>query len=195
MVNINPLELCGNWDKGYALDLQTLSSEYIGDDEYGHPHFDTKRSEAGELVFRLKYRADKSVIGPIVTTIVTFLENRWKLDSIVAVPPSNLSRNYQPVTEITKDLSKRLNIPVSSVLVKTKTTPEIKNLDEGTSRGELFSDAFSATEASLANKSVLLFDDIFRSGETLAAVTKVLKEQAKASKVYVLTVTKTRTRR
>jgi hypothetical protein len=66
MVEINPKPITGNWTEGFALDFHTLSSEYIGDDEYGHPQFDTKRSDVGELLYRLKYGKDKSVLGDII---------------------------------------------------------------------------------------------------------------------------------
>jgi competence protein ComFC len=39
---------------------------------------------------------------------------------------------------------------------------------------------------------VLLFDDLYRSGETLAEATRTLQEQGRVQRVYVLTVTRTR---
>jgi len=48
MINISPKKIQGEWTSGYALDIHTLSSEFIGYNEYGHPHFDNKRSEMGE---------------------------------------------------------------------------------------------------------------------------------------------------
>ena len=45
MVTINPIELSGNWTQGYALDIHTINSTFIGYDEYGHEVFDTRRSE------------------------------------------------------------------------------------------------------------------------------------------------------
>lgn len=62
MINISPIKLPGNWFEGFALDLHTISSEFLGYDEYGHEVFDTKRSEMGELLYRLKYGSDKSVL-------------------------------------------------------------------------------------------------------------------------------------
>lgn len=55
-VQLKKLE--GSWDLGYALHKHTLSSVYLGDDEYGHPRFDTTRSEPGESLYQLKYRGD-----------------------------------------------------------------------------------------------------------------------------------------
>jgi len=90
MAEIHPKRIRGNWKEGFALDFHTLRSEYIGDDEYGHPQFETTRSEIGEL------------------------------------------------------------------------------------------------------RAVLLFDDLYRSGATLNAVTRVLLEQGEARNVYALTLTMTR---
>jgi predicted amidophosphoribosyltransferase len=45
------------------------------------------------------------------------------------------------------------------------------------------------------NKRVLLIDDLFRSGETLNASIRTLKEQGKVNDIYVLAITKTRTKR
>jgi predicted amidophosphoribosyltransferase len=42
---------------------------------------------------------------------------------------------------------------------------------------------------------VLLFDDLYRSGETLKEITRVLMEEGQVSKVFVLTITKTRRKR
>lgn len=39
---------------------------------------------------------------------------------------------------------------------------------------------------------MLLFDDLYRSGATLNAVTRVLYEQARCSDVYALALTRTR---
>ncbi|MFL5384242.1 MAG: hypothetical protein ACJ8GN_17105 [Longimicrobiaceae bacterium] len=42
---------------------------------------------------------------------------------------------------------------------------------------------------------MLVFDDLFRSGETLNEITHTLMEQGKVDRVYVLTLTRTRSLR
>jgi competence protein ComFC len=122
MVNINPIAIRGNWTEGFALDLHSQSSECLGDDEFGHTHFATLRSEMGELLFRLKYRFDKSSITPIVDTVVKFITNEWKIsgriDMVIPVPPSDTSRNFQPVTELAKEIAEKLGVSVSSAIIK-----------------------------------------------------------------------------
>src|SRR6266566_5095372 len=100
VIEFNPKEIRGSWDRGFVLDVHTISSTMIGYNEYGHPEFDTQRSPLGEMVYRLKYRADKSVLPAIVETIVEFLANSGiQADVVVPVPPSK-TRSHQPVIEI-----------------------------------------------------------------------------------------------
>src|SRR5216683_8257627 len=97
MVAINPRKLPGKWRDGYALDLHTLGSTYLGDDQFGHAQFDTKRSAIGELLYRLKYAADASVVAEIVEAATSFIQSHQiAIDLIVPVPPST-PRRVQPV--------------------------------------------------------------------------------------------------
>ena len=56
MVAIRPMRIPGRWRDGRALDVHTVSSVYVGDDEFGHARFETRRSAMGDLLYRLKYR-------------------------------------------------------------------------------------------------------------------------------------------
>jgi competence protein ComFC len=87
MAGSHPSRIPGRWREGFALDSHTVSSNYVGDDEYGHPMFDTKRSELGELLYRLKYSSDISVVDEIVDTAAEFL-NSWRPDISLIVPGS-----------------------------------------------------------------------------------------------------------
>ena len=60
------IEIKGNWKKGFAYDVHTLDSVYLGPDEYGHDRFENTYSEMGELVKQLKYKNDKSAVKKIV---------------------------------------------------------------------------------------------------------------------------------
>lgn len=199
MIKINPIELTGNWEKGFALDLHTVSSELLGYDEFGHEVFDTKRSEMGELLYRLKYRSDTSTIDEILEAVVWFLKEKWKInnliDCIVPIPPSNVKRTYQPVIELAKGIGSILQTPVYlDVVTKTKETPELKNVYEKDQRAKLLKGAFKANIALTRGKRVLLVDDLFRSGATCSEITQILQEQGKVKAVYLLALTKTRTK-
>ena|SRR5208283_299086 len=100
MVSINPKKLSGNWSQGYALDVHTTGSIFLGSDEFGHDVFDTTRSAIGELLYRLKYKSDKTALNEIIDTVADFLNNKWKIvtaiDAIIPVPPSKARAVWVP---------------------------------------------------------------------------------------------------
>jgi len=197
MVQIDPKRINGSWTEGFALDFHTLSSEYIGDDEYGHPQFDTKRSEIGELLYRLKYREDKSVLGDIITTASQFIKSiNWPLDLLVSVPPSRKGRTFQPVPPLAMGIGRVLGIEVCvDSIVKVKDTPGLKGIFDFEERMRILRDAFAIHDPVVAGRSVLLFDDLYRSGATLNAVSRLLKQEGKSRSIYILTLTMTRSMR
>jgi hypothetical protein len=67
-INLNPQEIHGNWQAGYALDFHTVSSRLLPDGTY-----DTERTEIGELVYQAKYRHDRSKIQPIAEIAAQFI--------------------------------------------------------------------------------------------------------------------------
>jgi competence protein ComFC len=97
MANFQRRLIVGRWREGYALDLHTLTSIFTGHDEFGHPRFESTRSEVGELLYRLKYSHDRSVVDEIAETAATLMKE-WQpnLDVIVPVPAST-RRAVQPV--------------------------------------------------------------------------------------------------
>jgi predicted amidophosphoribosyltransferase len=129
-VKIDPMKLSGPWADGYVLERQhTLSSDFLGHDSSGNPQFDIKRSELGELVFRLKNRSDKATLDSIAETAVQFITG-WNpaFDLIVPGPPSR-KRTYQPVVEIATAIGTRLSKAVNAAAVKKiAETPELKSL-------------------------------------------------------------------
>jgi len=199
VLNIKPLKLSGNWAEGFALDIHTLSSEFLGYDDFDHPVFSTKYTEIGEVLYRLKSKSDKSVISEILDTASSFLKDTWKiageLNFIIPVPPSNTARKFQPVVELAKGLGGRLTIPVvMDALRKIKKTPQLKGVVDYSERMRILQGAFTVTESLTRGKRILLFDDLYRSGATLGIITQTLMEQGKTDRVYVLCLTKTRSK-
>lgn len=194
MVQINPKRITGSWTEGFALDFHTLSSEYIGDDEYGHPQFDTRRSDVGELLYKLKYRKDKSVLGDIIATASQFIKSKnWPVDLIVCVPPSRKGRQFQPVVPVAIGIGKVLGVDVCvDTVVKVKDTPELKNIFDFEERMRILKDAFEIRNPVIAGCNVLLFDDLYRSGTTLNVVSGLLLQEGRVRNLYALTITMTR---
>jgi len=193
-MSTNVQELKGNWRKGWAIDLHTISSVPLGDNQ-----FDTTRTEVGELLYQVKYQQDVSRIEELVNIICDFMKTRLVtpyLAAILPVPPSDTTRPFQPVQLLAERVGDRLKIPVLvDYLIKNKSTQALKNLEDAESRKRELGGVFSVKDKSLCDKKVLLFDDLYRSGETLTEITDVLYNQGKVQNVYVLTITKTRVNR
>jgi predicted amidophosphoribosyltransferase len=195
-VEINPRQLNGPWDEGYALDIHTLSSTPIGYDSYGHMMFDTTYSPVGELLYRLKSRADPSVVPSLVDAIEAFWakSQSYPFDLIVPVPPTK-QRKYPPVLLVATALSERVKVPLcTDCIVKVKQTAQLKDLLEYDKRMAALDGAFTVAPALTEGKEILLFDDLYRSGATVSAITNLLKGEGKAKAVRLLTLTRTRSK-
>jgi predicted amidophosphoribosyltransferase len=189
------IKIYGNWTKGFSLDLHTESSEYLGVDDFGHDRFETKRTKVGELLYKLKYKSDKTVIPDIINAIKISIQNIDKMDFIVPVPPSNKTRNYQPVYEIGKSLSQDTGVPFIKNALSKKSSNELKNVTDINERERILKESISLKSGiDFSGKKVLVIDDLYRSGATLRAVTSVILEDGNAKNVFVLTLTKTRSK-
>ncbi|HSW09892.1 MAG TPA: phosphoribosyltransferase family protein [Bacillota bacterium] len=188
---MNPRPLQGAWDDGRVLDRHVSSSEFIGYNEYGHPQFDSTRTEVGEFLYRLKYRGDQAAVGPIAQAACDFVRS-WNpgVDVIVPASPSR-NRAVQPLFLIADELGRLLGLPVDKTSVrKTKATPELKNVDYA-QRVELLREAHDLEGDKLRGRRVLLLDDLYQSGATMNALTHLLKELGGASAVFAFALTKT----
>ena len=190
------IEIKGNWKKGFALDLHTKSSTYLGPDEFGHDQFETTRTELGQHVYDLKYRSDMSVVPKIVDVVLKSIKGINKMDAIIPVPPSK-KRTFQPVHVVADALGKKTGVPViKNEVLKAKATLELKGITDPSEREEVLRNAFSLSgQMDLSNKKVLLVDDLYRSGATMKAITSILYDVGKVKNVYVITLTKTRSKR
>jgi predicted amidophosphoribosyltransferase len=195
MAKTRPIRIPGRWREGYALDYQTISSVYLGDDEFGHPRFSTQRPEVGELLYKLKYQSDRSVVTELVEAAASFVES-WHpgVDILVPVPASR-ARASQPVLVLGEALAVRLKLPFGVDWVrKTKDVPELKNVHEFDERLRLLTGAHAVDRGTVQDRRILLFDDLFRSGATMNSITEALYDQGGAAEVFALTITRSRSK-
>lgn len=101
------------------------------------------------------------------------------------------------MNEIALALGRERNVRVlTDFLAKEPGAQQLKNVADPDERERLLRASLKiAGTYSITGKSVLLIDDLYRSGATLRAATDLLLNQAKASDVCVLTMTKTRSNR
>ena len=194
-VPMNPRRITGKWISGYALDIHTISSTYMGINEFGYDVFDNKRSELGELLYRMKYHGDRSAASQIVEAAVAFLKRyRNRFDVMVPVPPSG-NRPVQPVPILATGIGRALDLPIAECVSTTRPATQIKGVVDPERRTELLDGLYTVERRHTRRRSVLLFDDLYRSGATTYAIGELLMTQGGAKAVRVLAVTRTRSRR
>lgn len=192
MVAINPQKIDGKWRSGIALDFHTTSSTPIGPNEYGHMQFDTVRPEIAELLYQLKYKGDQAAAGGIIATAATYLQqHRAKFDLLIPVPPSTM-RTVQPVLLMATGIGDAIRLPVIQCITTTRATTQLKGVVDPDERKALLVGLYVVNAMHTAGKNVLLFDDLFRSGSTMNAITDVLLTEGQAASVCVFTITRTR---
>lgn len=194
-MNVDVQQIYGNWEVGYSLDRQTIKSIPIGENEWGHMQFDTTRPEVGEALFQLKYRNDFTQVPAISDQLHRSLSPYFTTASFIVPMPASKPRIRQPVTEIAKKLSILMKIPCyENLLIKTTSTPTMKNISSREEKIEKLENAFTINDM-LPKEGlydVLILDDLFDSGSSLEVATKTLKQYAKIRNVYVATVTRSR---
>jgi len=187
------IQVDGPWIKGYAFDVHTIESTFTGNNVFGHPTFDTKRSPIGQFLYELKYGQHLPVLEKIVELIVNDrLFNRFinSIDIILPVPPSNKYRMIQPVQVCSQKIAEKFGKDLRSDILSSTNKDELKDIptDE---KYQKIKEAIKIDEKIGKLKRILIFDDVFDSGSTLSAITNALNEKG-YSNISIFTLTKTR---
>lgn len=191
MAQVHPRKIEGAWVDGYVLDLHSTGSTLLGHNEYGHPEFETHRTEMGELLYRLKYRGEASALTEILDAAEEFIRS-WgvRFSMIVPVPPTAM-RKVQPVLQVADGLGARLRVRVQKIEKSSQNHEQLKNVYDFDERRRLLEGAFVVSRSGVEGERILLLDDLYRSGATLNAVAEALF-QSGAAAVFALALTKTR---
>lgn len=192
---INPIKIRGNWDAGWALDYHTVSSRY----DKAAGYYITDRTALGEALYKFKYRGYFWLAKKIAKTASNYLEDvnvTSEIDVVITIPPARFRLFFQPVKLLGRRLGRILNKPVEvGVLKRRKKIPQVKSMEDRLERAKSVKGLFSVTTKRLSGKTVLLFDDLYRSGATLGEAAKTLKSEGNVDKIHVFTITKTRVRK
>lgn len=191
-----PQGVKGPWKAGIILDWHTIASQVIGENEFGHPIFDTQRSEIGELLYRFKYRSDRAALTKMLRLCNEYLVRHvcGKFEIVLPVPPSHSARIVTKC--IAQGVAAGLGVSYSdTALTKRKNTSALKSVVDPDVRRQLLRDAFRVDKKQVEGKKVLLVDDVFRSGATLESAAEAVTGQGSPMAVYVLAMTRTRVHR
>ena len=151
-----------------------------------------EESPTRNMIHSLKYEKKFGVgiyIGRIVGNVFSDDIKKWEADFIIPVPlyaVKKADRGYNQSEFIAKGISKELNIPIKTRLLKrirhTQTQTKLNSLE----RRANVQDAFKLRrETEVKGKKIILVDDVVTTGSTVSECAKVLK-QAGADKVFAL---------
>lgn len=194
-MNTNIMKITDGWDLGYVLDWHVKSSEYLGDNEFGKPMFDTKRTEIGEALFQLKYRQDQTKIEPLAETMAVNFKSFFQTASFVIPIPPSKNRATQPAIELARKVSEKMNLPFfENILLKKGTTLQMKDIITTKERTDALTRCFYINDAigSGGSWDLLVIDDLYSSGASLSAATQVLRSYMKVRKVFVAAFSRTK---
>ncbi|MCV2886536.1 ComF family protein [Aestuariibacter sp. AA17] len=191
-MEVNIQVIHGSWDLGYSLDKHVIQSIYLGENQWGHPEFDTTRSEVGEALFQLKYRSNFQQISPIANQMSSSLARYFSSAGLIIPMPPSKQRTRQPVVEVARQVAQNMGIPcLENLLQKVQNTPQIKDIEDRDEKVQTLIEAFSVNDVlNNGQYDVLIIDDLYDTGSSLEAATQVLRSYNKIRNIYVATATR-----
>ena len=181
----------GHWDEGWALDRHTVRSVCVGHDENGRPLFETERTEVGEAIYRLKYRAEHALARPLAQAVAEHICARLDaLDAIVPMPAS-VRRAQQPVGEVARALGEIVGRPVlHGLLTRRAVARPMKDLSTKAEKLAAIGDGFDVSGRLCGDwRRVLLLDDLFATGATMQAAYAALRTCTTIERIHVAALT------
>ena len=152
--------------------------------------------QLGELLYRFKYRNDRAALPKILRLCNDYLLRHapGRFEIVLPVPPSNPARIVTRC--IAQGIAAGLGLSYSdTALTKIRNTSALKSVADPETRKDLLRDAFRVDERQVAANTVLLVDDVYRSGATLESAAESVIEQGSPQALYVLALTRTRVHR
>jgi ComF family protein len=134
------------------------------------------------------------VYGALMAQCVTDrLAGRYDLLTYVPLSArSRRRRGYDQVRLLGRELSRRLDLPLTDTLVKTRATQAQSGLrDDGARRANVLGAYQTRKDAPVAGKRVLLVDDVVTTGSTLSECARTLRT-AGAAEVVCVTLARAR---
>lgn len=191
-MNVNVRQIQGPWNLGYSLDKHTFSSTFVGNDAYGHPRYDTTRTEVGEALYQLKYQSDQSQVPTLAAQMVDSLGRHFASTSFVVPMPPSKHRTIQPLIEIARQVASKMGVPfLENMLVKTTQTAQMKDIASREDRIAALCSAFAVNDVLADGQyDVLVIDDLYDTGSSLEAATIMLRRYSKIRNIFVATLTR-----
>ncbi len=193
-------EICCKDCKKRIYDKLNLKIESKNKKDYyfeKHIYLFNYKDEIRNLILDYKFN-DKSYLYELFSKIITKNEKICgilkKYDIIIPVPihkKRKQKRGYNQSELITRQISKKIPSLVheNKALQKTKHNIEQSSLSKEQRKQNVKNVYKIVNKEKIENKNIVLFDDIYTTGNTVNEISKILK-QSGANKILVLTIAK-----
>ncbi len=177
--------------------LENAKMEYCKDCGR-HPHYYEEgralwvyNKELRESIYRFKYDNKREYADYYVSSILNTYGSwirRLNIQGVIPVPlhkKKKRARGFNQAQVLAEKLAEGLQLPIyTDFLVRQKNTRPQKELNEK-ERQKNLKNAFKVVQNDVQLNIVLLVDDIYTTGATIDACSKLLKEQG-VQKVYFI---------
>lgn len=152
---------------------------------------------ARQLIYQLKFgkkTAAGRALADLLASHIKSLNINLSTFSVIPVPlhPSRRrQRGFNQAEVIAENLAKKMGLSLlNNVLIRVKATKAQAGIKNSEERRKNLENSFAAPyPALIANKNILLIDDVFTSGATINEAVKILKE-AGAKKIIAAVAAK-----
>lgn len=158
------------------------------------PFLFEKEGVLQNVLHNLKYKKrfrNGIYLGELLGILLKKNRPDWKFDLIIPIPLHRLKkaeRGYNQSFYITKGINKVMKVPVNSKVVKRTRYTETQTMMSRTEREYNIADAFKVIKKNcVAQKTVLLVDDVITTGATVNECSRVLISSG-AKKVYAASI-------
>ena len=144
------------------------------------------------LILDSKFRNQRKLAIELGHWMAFFFESNEEFRCVDIIIPIPLHRSrkrwrgYNQSEFICRGLSEVMNIPMNTtVVIRHKKSKTQSRLRDNILRQENVKDIFSVLDVSLlANKSILLVDDVITTGATISSCIKAIKKAVPSCKIY-----------
>lgn len=152
-----------------------------------------------ELIHKMKFQNRHSICSDFGFMLSYYYKDYIsEFDNIVYVPLGRKrfkERGYNQSLNISKVISKKLNIPIAyDIVFRKKETLALSTITDSCKRKEIIKNAFDVNKKSsvdFSNKNILIIDDVFTTGSTINELANTIKNYWNVRKIGVLTLSRT----
>jgi predicted amidophosphoribosyltransferase len=175
------VEIKGDCFRGWALDRHVIAETTPS----GLPT--TRRSDLGDRLYRFRHQDERALLDALVEDFSQAIQTLYgcsgcTINCLVAVPVDPGRRDYPRVVEFVAALSRQTGIVAAQYAVTAK-----EEREPGIRPGQReFAFASAIMADGFLGKTVLVVDDLYRSGRSLNGFCRFLKNQGGAADISVL---------